>query len=52
MCGRPSFPPRPVCPRCLAQAANVADTGGSFTADPIAIDQFAPLFTARLQMPR
>ncbi len=42
MCGQPSFPPRPMYPRRLAQITNVADRRGSLTANSIAIPDFTP----------
>lgn len=42
ICGQPSLPPRPVCPHCLAQAANASDARDLLTTDSVAIAKVAP----------
>ncbi len=41
-CGQPSFPPRRICPHCMAQVGDAADTGDFLAIHSIAIPELAP----------
>lgn len=41
-CGQPSFPPRLVCPHCIAQVGNFPDTEALLVIHSVAIPELGP----------
>ncbi len=40
-CGQPSFPPRRICPKCMAQVGNAANTGDFVAIRSTAVSAWA-----------